>query len=237
MNKINIISKRELSNMFINPVGYIFAGILLIVCNWMFFSDFFINGIIETKSYWNLMVFFFSLFIPAITMNLISEERKNGTWEILISTPIDEKEIILGKYFGVIKYLLLIFLFSLPTLLTVFFLGKTDIGIIISGALGTLVLAAAYTSVGIFMSTLSNQPIVAFLGSTIILMINNLMGQEVLLSRSPLFLRAILESLSLKFRSAKFGNGLFEISDLVFFISFITIFLILSVLSLKLKEK
>lgn len=237
MRNIMTIAKREWLNFFINPTGYIFAGLLLIITNWMFFGDFFLLGQADLKQYWSVMVFLFSIFVPAIAMGLIAEEKKNSTWEIMLSMPVNEKQFVLGKFFGSALYLLFTIGLSLPVIVTVLVLGKPEVGIIVGGMIGTIFLALSYLALGIFMSSLSNQPIVGFLGSTVALLLNNLMGQDVFLSRLPSGIRSLFESLSLNFRSAKFGTGLVELTDLVFFISWIVIFLALTVLSLKSRSK
>lgn len=237
MKNIITIAKKEWKNYFTSPVGYIFAGLLLVVVNWLFFSNFFLGGQADLDPYWSNFALILSLFIPAISMNLIAEEKKNSTWEVLLSLPIDEKELVIGKFLGCALYLLFTLLLSLPVIVTVYVLGKPDLGLVFGGFVGILLLSLSYLSLGIFMSSLSNQAIVGFLGSSVILLINSLMGQEVLLSRIPIFAKDFVSGLSLNFRSANFSSGLISINDLVFFASWIVIFITLTIISLKSRNK
>lgn len=237
MKNIIAIAKKEWLSYFTNPTGYIFAGLLLIVTNWMFFSDLFVMGQADLQPYWSVMFFLLAIFIPAITMGLIADEKKNGTWEVLLSLPINEIELAVGKFLGCAFYLLFVIALSIPVTITIFFLGNPDIGTVIGGYLGIILLSLSYISLGLFMSSLSAQAIVGFLGSAVFLIINNMMGQDILLSRVPTFLGDIISNLSASFRASKFSTGLIEISDLIFFISWIFIFITLTVLSLKSRNK
>ncbi len=237
MKNIITIAKKEWRNYFSSPVGYVFAGLLLVVVNWLFFSNFFIGGQADLNPYWSNFSLILSLFVPAISMNLIAEEKKNSTWEVLLSLPINEKELVLGKFLGCALYLLFTILLSLPVIITVYVLGKPDVGLIIGGFVGILLLSLSYLSVGIFVSSLSNQAIVGFLGSSVILLVNSLMGQEILLSRVPSFAKDFIGGLSVNFRSANFSSGAISIGDLVFFISWIIIFITLTIISLKSRNK
>jgi ABC-2 type transport system permease protein len=237
MRDILTIAKKEWRSYFTSPVGYVFAGLLLIVASWMYFGDLFILGQANLQPYWAVMGFLFSIFVPAISMNLIAEEKKNSTWELLLSLPITEIELALGKFIGCALYLLLVISLSIPAIVTVYLLGKPDLGLIVGGYLGIIMLGLAYLSLGMFMSSLSTQAIVGFLGSTVVLIINNLLGQEMFLVRMPGILRDLVGGLSLSLRSTKFYAGLIEISDLIFFISWIFIFITLTVISLKMRDK
>lgn len=237
MKDILTIAKKEWQSYFTSPVGYVFAALLMVIVNWMYFGDLFVAGQADLRSYWSLMAFLFSIFVPAISMNLIAEEKKNSTWEVLLSLPIREVELVLGKFLGCSLYLLSVIAMSLPAVLTVYVLGKPDAGPIIGGYVGIILLGLAYLSLGMFMSSLSTQAVVGFLGATVTLMINNLLGQEAFLTRMPIILRELVGGLSLSLRSARFSSGLIEIGDLVFFLSWIFVFINLTVIWLKMRDK
>ncbi len=237
MKNILIIAKKEWGGYFRSGVGFVFAGLLVLVTGWMFFSDLFINQQADIRPYFGTMVFLFSIFIPAISMGLIAEEKKNGNWEVILSLPVTEMEMVLGKFVGCSLYVWFTILLSIPTLITLWWLGKPDVGIVIGSMVGTILLGWSYVGVGLLASSLSRQSIVGFLIATVILLVNNLMGQEVLLARLPVSIRGIIEGLSLSWRANRFGGGLIEIADLVFFGSWIVIFLILTIMVLKNRDK
>lgn len=173
-------------------------------------------GQADLNQYWNNFSVIMSLFVPAISMNLIAEEK--NTWELLLSLPIKEKDLVWGKFIGSAGYLLIVIGLSLPVIVTVMILGGISLGLVLSGLIGLICLTLAYLSLGLFMSSLTNQPIVAFLLSTIVLLINNLFNRDILLSKFPTVVRDIFSQLSLSLRSSKLSTGLIEINDLVFFL-------------------
>lgn len=237
MNKILTIAKKEWQNYFSSPVGYVFAALLLLVCSWMFFGDLFLLGQANMSSYQTTMVFLFSIFIPAISMGLLADEKKNGNWEVILSLPIDETKLVLGKLLGCGWYLLFTIALSAPVAVTVLMLGKPDLGIIAGGYLGLIMLGGAYLSVGLLASSLSNQAIVGFLGATVFLILDNMLGQEVVLARLPGALKNIASALSLASRAGHFNEGLITLNDVVFFISWMAVMAILTVISLKTRDK
>lgn len=237
MNKIITIAKKEWQNNFSNPVGYVFAALLLLVVNWMFYNDFFLVGQANIQPYFSTMAYLFSIFIPAITMGLIADEKKNGNWEIILSMPVNEIQLVVGKILGCGLYILFTIALSLPTAATMYFLGKPDSGVMGGSYLGIIILGWSYLAVGVFMSSLSSQAIVGFLGSAVFLILDNLIGQEVLLTRLPGVIRGVVESLSLAARVGKVESGLITLVDVIFFLSWMMVWTILTVLVLKNRDK
>ncbi len=237
MKKIMILTKKELLNYASSPLGYLFAAVLMVVVNWLFFNDLFLINQADLKNYWGSLTFLMSIFVPAISMGLLADEKKNGTWETILSLPISEVELVVAKFLGSMIYLLLVLAMAIPTIVSVALLGRLDVGLVASGVVASWLLIGAYLATGILMSSLTEQSIVAFLLTTVALLLNNLLGQEVLLSRLPPFIAQVLSGLSLSWRAGRFWSGLLEISDLVFFGSWIIICLNFSILRLKIRDK
>jgi ABC-2 type transport system permease protein len=126
---------------------------------------------------------------------------------------------------------------SLPLALTVFWLGNPDVGKILTGFLGIFLLGLAYLSVGVFCSSLSYQSMVGFLVSSVVLITNNLLGQEMLLIRIPAGWREAVSYLSLDWHARQFSQGIISVKDSVFFVSWIVIFLVATGLVLKARGK
>lgn len=237
MKNILTIAKKELKTYFTNPIGYIFAVLLLIVSLWIFFSNFFINNQSSLSPLWEMVIFLFSLFIPAISMTSIADEKKHGTWELLLTLPLSETELVLGKFLGLLFYVTAVLFLYIPITITLFLIGKPDIGILLGGFLSTVFLSASYIACGVFASSLTSQSVVAFLISLIILLLNNFFGQEFFLSRLPIFLKNIFSYLSLSWHANQFSQGMISLVDVTFFLSWTIIFLILTILSLKSRNK
>jgi len=135
------------------------------------------------------------------------------------------------------SYLIFVLFFSIPAIVTIMLLGRPDMGIIITSIIGIILLCGSYLSLGIFVSGFTSQPIVAFLVSSVILILNNLMGQETFLTRIPAFLKSICSGLSLNTRVVNFSSGVINLTDLLFFVSFVVVMQLLTVLYLKARGK
>ena len=166
------ILKKEINTFFASPIGYLVIGVFLLLNGlflWVFKSEFniFSNGIASLSSFFLLAPWILIFLVPAVTMRSFSDEKKQGTLELLVTKPISHFQIVLGKYLGAF---VLIVLALLPTLLyvyTVSQLGNSETGLDLGSTLGSyfglLFLVAAYTAIGIFASTLSDNQIVTFI--------------------------------------------------------------------------
>ncbi len=164
--------KKEIHSFFASPIGYLVIGLFLTLNGlflWLFKGEYNIldNGFSDLSAFFTLAPWVFIFLIPAITMRSFSDEIRQGTLELLLTKPISHLKIVLGKYFGA---LVLILLALLPTLLYVYTInalgnpiGNFDLGSTLGSYLGLFFLAAAFTAIGIFASTLSNNQIVAFI--------------------------------------------------------------------------
>jgi len=226
MKKILLIAKKELQSYFYNPLGYLSAGTVILIATWLFLNNLFKINQADMTPYWGTVGYILSLFVPAMTMSIFADEKKNNTWEILKTLPIKEDEIVWGKFWGGAGFLLFTILLSVPLAITLCFIGKPQIGLIIGGYFGIILLTFSYLSLGILISALTDQALVAFLITSVILILNTLMSQVKYLS-----------DFSLNVRSATFGAGLLNIMDLFFFISWIIIINQITILILKSKTK
>lgn len=237
MKQIYFIAKKELLNYLSQPVGYVFAGLLTVVANWIFLSDLFVGGLSSLTPLFFIIVFLFSLFIPAIAMGLIADEKKNGNWELILSLPVSEAQMVLGKFLGASLFLLITELLFLPTVIAMYLIGRPETGLVISGFLGILLIGLAYLATGVLASSMTNSAVIAFLTTTVFLLINNFMGQGVLVDRLPLGIRNVVLYLSLASKTRNMGTGLVETSEIIFFISWVVINLLLAVMVLKGRDK
>ena len=166
------ILKKEINSFFASPIAYLVIGVFLLINGlflWVFKDDFNIlnAGFADLNSFFFLAPWVFLFLIPAITMKSFADEFSDGTIELLKTKPISDCKIVLGKFWA---SLLLVFVALLPTLTyayTIYQLanpiGDIDFGSAIGSYIGLLFLAATYTSIGLFTSTLSKNQIVAFI--------------------------------------------------------------------------
>ncbi len=239
MNKTKfttLLTKEFKLNYLISPLGFIFAALFSGVSMWLFFQDFFLIGQARLQPLFNLFPFLFLFFLPAITMNLFSVEKKNNTWEILLTLPINEVEIVVSKFLASLLFAFFTVLLTLPAAFVVIYLGQPDWGVIISAYLGTFFLIASYISTGLFFSSLTTNPIVAFISSAGFLLINFFLGQQALMNRLPSLAGSIISALSLNHHYNNLIQGNFLIDSLVLFISWTFIFIWLTVINLKSRD-
>lgn len=166
MRQIWTITKRELQSFFDSLMAYImliaflgFTGFF----TWLYGSDiFFVKqaslGAFFSIAYWTLF-----FFIPAITMRQLAEENKSGTIELLLTKPITDWQVVLGKFMATLLLIVIALALTLPYYITVANLGPIDHGAVLTGYLGLILMSAAYISIGIFTSSVSNNQIVSFL--------------------------------------------------------------------------
>lgn len=239
MKKSNFFTllKKEISlNYLLSPLGFIFAALFSAVSLWLFFQDFFLIGQARLQPLFNLFPFLFLFFLPAITMNLFSAEKKNNTWEILLTLPVTEVQIVLSKFLAALLFAFFTVLLTLPAAFLVIQLGQPDWGVIISSYIGTFLLAASYISSGLFFSSLTTNPIIAFISSAAFLLINFFLGQQILMNRLPNLVSDIISTVSLNYHYQNLIQGNFLIDSLLLFISWIFIFLWLTVITLKSRD-
>ena len=227
------ILKKELNSFFASPIGYLVIGVFLVVNGlylWVFKGDFNIlnAGFADLNSFFFITPWFFLFLIPAITMRSFSDEFRLGTIEILKTKPITDWQIVIGKYTG---SLILIIIALLPSLIYVYSIlqlgnpiGNLDVGSTIGSYIGLLFLASAFTAVGLFTSTLSNNQIVAFILAIIISFfmfygfgaIADLAGSEV------------LRNFGMNEHFKSISRGVIDTRDIIYFLSIAIFFLFLT---------
>ena len=166
MKKILILSQKETQGFFDSLTAYILLVVFLGFggfFTWLFGSTvFFLNQaslhVFFGISFWTLF-----FFIPALTMKSFSEEQRTGTLELLSTKSISDLELVLGKWLACLWLVIIALTCTLPYYVTVALLGNVDHGAVLGGYLGLILLSAAYTAMGIFTSSLTNNQIVAFL--------------------------------------------------------------------------
>ncbi len=170
------VFRREFASYFNTPIGYVFMAFFLLVTKALFVSTIFTNGSADMRGYFGLMPIFFLFFIPAISMRLWSEERKLGTLEWLLTLPLNAWQAVVGKYLAGLAFIAVFLMLTADVPIFMYLYGNPDIGPIIGGYLGTMVLGMVYLAIGAFASSLTADQIVAFVVAVAISFIFFLMG-------------------------------------------------------------
>ncbi len=228
-NNAFAVARKEFRSYFDSPIAYIFITAFLLLVNFLFFWTFFVAGQADMRPFFGFMPFVFLFFVPSITMRLWAEERKMGTLEVLLTLPVRERDVVLGKFMSSFLFLALMLALTFNVPLMVGALGEPDWGQIICGYLGALLLGASYLSIGLFASALSENQIIAFILAIVIGVALLIVGEWFFLMLLPDFLVPVLEHLGLATHFESMGRGVIDSRDIVYYFSIIGVFLYLNV--------
>jgi ABC-2 type transport system permease protein len=233
------IAKREYYSMFFSPLAWVILAVIQIILAWSFFTsldyffsiqselttmknapgvtDLVVTPLFEVASIILLMV------TPLLTMRLISEERRNGSIALLLSSPISMTEIVLGKFTGIVLFML-IFITMISLMPLSLLMGtELDLGKLAAGMFALMLLLSAFSAAGLYLSSLTSNPVVAAISSFGLLLllwiINSNTGDA----------SNTLDQLSLLGHFAPMLRGLIDTADVAYFILFIATFLLLTI--------
>jgi len=222
---IYAIFKKEMRGYLYNPTTYIIAGVFIAVWEFLFFQNVFLVGQASVQGLFALLPWFFLLFIPAITMGSIAEETNKETLEILLTHPLRDRELIVGKYLSALTFSALILLASLPIAITLRSFGDLDIGVYIGQYIAGVLLASALISLGIAVSTYFRNQVPALMVSVISTFMLIIMGYELVTISLPAWLGALFSRLSVLTHYEAIARGVLDIRDVWYFVLFSVVFL------------
>ncbi len=214
---------------FNSPIAYIFIGVFLIVGNWLFFKNFFFVGQATMRGYFSILPWIFLFLSPAITMRLWSEEKKSGTIEWLLTMPVTNWQVVLAKFFSALSFLFIALLLTLSMPITISFLGDVDWGVLAGSYLGAAFLGAAYLSLGLFISSLTKNQIIAFVLGLVACFLAFIIGYNFILVSLPSGVSDVFAFLGLGSHFDNIARGVIDTKDIIYYLSFSFIFLWLNV--------
>jgi len=242
MKHWRIILEREFSGYFATPLAYVFLLTFLVLSG---VFTFYLGGFYESEQA-DLQPFFtfhpwlYLFLMPALAMRLWSEERKNGTIELLMTLAIRRREMVLGKFLAAWLFAGLALALTFPLVFTVNFLGDPDNGAILTGYLGSWLLAGAFLAVSSFVSALSKNTVLAFIGALALCFVFVVSGHALVLDAftnwAPQWWLDVVSSMSFLARFQAISRGVIDVRDLLFFLSFILAWLVACVIVLELKK-
>jgi len=231
------IAKRELTSLFFSPIAYVVLGVFGFGTSLIFFSQFAPGAPAEMRGVLGAVSVLMIFLTPAISMRLISEEYRSGTIETLMTLPISDSQVVLGKWLGAMGFLttLMVPLLILTAVLT--FNANPDPGPIITGFVGLLLVGGLYLAIGAFASAITQNQIIAFLVTIFIILA--LVYLCPYLARTDWvsdWMREGLFYLNIYEQYADFAKGVIDLGRTVFFLSGITMFLFLATQTLQSKR-
>lgn len=238
---IRTIAMRELRSLFLSPLAWAILAVVELILAFLFLGqlDLFISyqaeiAVLESPPGATeiIVIPLFSsativllLVIPLLTMRLISDEKRQKTLSLLLSAPLSMSEIVLGKYLGILAFLGIMLGLILLMPLSLYLLGPLDSGLLLSATIGLALMIAAFAAAGLYLSSLTTQPTVAAVmtfGLLLLLWIIDMVGKSAGGSE-------LLSYLSLQHHYQSLLRGLFDSSDILYYLLFITTFIVLTI--------
>jgi len=234
------IARKEIKSMFASPMGWIILALLMFAFGTQYLNG--VNNYFEVMSgsirpaerygvtqfvgqqIYGLASFIMLFAVPLLSMRLISEERRNQTLPFLFSAPLSLTEIVVGKFLGLVGFLTIVIVYIALMLFTLNIWSDIDFGYVLSNSLGLFLLVASFSALGLYVSSLTSQPVVAAIISFIALFA--LMMLDRFFAGDP---SNTMAQLALMKHFQSFAGGLIDTADLAYFVLFIITFLILTI--------
>jgi len=233
MRNILTIFQKEFKSYFNSPIAYIFIITFILFSSWLFFRTFFLVDQAHLRPLFSIFPWLFLILAPSITMRAWAEEKKMGTIEVLMTLPLKDYEVVLGKFLASFFFMITTVVLTFPLAITVYSLGNPDTGSIIGGYMGAILMGGAYLSIGLFCSSLTKNQIVAFIISTVTCFILLIIGEDIVLMSAPDTFAPIFSYLGLGTHFESISRGVIDSRDLVYYFSTIGFFLFLNTLALE----
>ena len=231
MSTTATVAKREIKSYFNSPVAYIVVAVFMLIAGYLYWSQLFLEKQAELRYYFTLTPLIFTFIIPAITMRLLAEEKGSGTLEMLITMPVRDWEVVLGKFLAGMAMVAAIVGMTGFYAVTLAVLGPVDRGPLLTGYLGLLLMGGAYVSIGVMASSLTRNQIVAFILAFAISFGLFIFGQIV--QYAPDWLSPVLAFLSMGNHFESLSRGVVDSRDVIFYVSLMVVALVIATASLE----
>ncbi len=235
MAEVFRIARREFAAFFASPIAFIFLGAFLAVTLFVFFwvETFFARNIADVRPLFQWLPVLLIFLVAAITMRMWAEERRSGTLEILLTTPVKPLHFVLGKFLACLGLVAVALALTLPLPLTVSLLGPLDWGPVVGGYVATLFLAAAYIAIGLFVSARTDNQIVSLIVTALLCGLFYLLGSDTLTALFGTRAAEFLKLLGTGSRFESITRGVIDLRDLYYYLSLVGVFLALNVYALE----
>lgn len=217
------VIKKELKSYLLSPVGYVFIGLFLLIFSIFFYITIFQYRSVSFENLFYNGATILTFVTPVLTMRMFAEERKSGTEQLILTSPRSVTSIVLGKFIAAAIIMLITELFTLMYYAILMYFGKPSMQVAISTLFGFFLLSLAYISFGMFASSITENQIVAS-----VITIGVFMAMWFL----P-YINEIFELFSLIFKFENFAYGIIAIDEIITFVSFTVLFILLTIITLQ----
>lgn len=234
-NRIIAVTRKELASYFSSPVAFIFLGTFLFVSLFIFFwvESFFSRNITDVRPLFEWMPVLLIFLVSSLTMRQWSEERRSGTLEFLLTVPVEIRELVLGKFLACVGLVSVALLLTMFVPISVSIMGNLDWGPVVGAYLAAILVAGAYTAIGLFVSARSESQIVSLIVSILVCLALYMVGSSTFASLVGNFWGEMLSLVGTGSRFESINRGMIDIRDLYYYASIIGVFLVLNIFSLE----
>jgi ABC-2 type transport system permease protein len=223
------LTQRELATTFLSPVAYIVAAIFLVTTGYLFMTNTLVEGAeASVRTMLDSMAWLLVFAMPLLTMRVLADEFATGTIETLMTAPVTDVEVVFGKFLGVLVFYLALLATTLAHVILLFAFGATDVGVVIYGYLGMILLGGLYAAVGVFASSLTRHQLLAAITGMGVLSLFTLVVDAFAAWRGGSW-RNVLGYINILHQFEDFSKGIVDTKSVVFFISGTIFFLFLAV--------
>lgn len=231
MKPVMTIFRREFASYFATPVAYVFLVIFLVMQGMFTFyiGQFYQREQADLVAFFTYQPWLYLFLMPAVAMRLWAEERKSGTFELLLTLPVPVGAVVAGKFLAAVAFAALALLLTFPVWITVNWLGSPDNGVIATGYLGSLLMASAYLAIGSALSATTKNQVVAFILAVTVCFLFLVSGLPMVLdlftSWAPDPVVEAVANLSFLTHFNNLQKGVVVLSDVFYFLAVIVLWL------------
>ena len=226
------IFKRELKSYFEAPVAYVFMIVFLVLTGFLTFavSHLYERGMADLQPFFFWHPWVYLLLVPAATMGLWAEERRSDTIELLLTMPITMMQALMGKFLAAWVFIIMGVALTLPVAFTTAYLGNPDVGVIVSGYVGSILLAGATVSIGMFTSCMTRSQVISFVLSLTLCLLLILAGwppiTDLFVNWAPTWLVDTVASFSLLPHFESIQRGVIDLRDIGYYVSVMALMIV-----------
>ncbi len=225
--------KKELSYYLNNPIGYIVIVLFAVFANFFFIKDIFVVGSASMQPFFSILPWLFLIFVPAVSMRTLSEEKRTNTIETLLTLPVSETQIVAAKFLAILTVVTISLALTLGLPIALSFLTKLYLPEILVGYLGAIFMAASYIGLSMFFSSQTKNQVIAYLVSAVVLFFLVVAGGDFLGSVLPRAAQDYLSYFSPLYHLQTFTTGVVDLRSVLYFVSVTIVFLFFTVVDLE----
>ncbi len=225
--------KKELKYYLDNPIGYITVVLFSIFVNFLYVKDIFVIGSASMRPFFTLLPWLLMIFVPAVTMRILSEEKRNNTIEILLTLPVSETQVVLSKFLAIFTLVALGLVLTIGLPVSLSFLTQIYLPEILVGYLGALLLGSAFIGLSMFFSSQTKNQVVAFLTSVLAIFLLLVISTDFMANVLPKFIQDFAGYFSPVYHLQNFVKGIVDLRSVFYFASLTLMFLFATIIDLE----